>query len=188
MLVREAIAGGLDAVIVFPSGVIGPYDYRLSEMGGFILDYLRGRVKVYTDGAYDFTDVRDVARGLVAAGEKGRRGEGYLLTGEVITVRGLMDLLHRLTGIKPPSLRVPRWLARAAAVFSPLYYTFARTRPRFTSYALHVLGSNCRMDSSKARRELGYSPRPLAESVADTIKWFMEMGWAPRISLDASIV
>jgi dihydroflavonol-4-reductase len=174
--VRKSVEQGLDAVMVFPSGIIGPYDFRLSEMGHLFADFVCGRLKAYVDGAYDFVDVRDVVAGLILAAEKGRRGEGYILSGERITVKDLLLLLEQVTGVRSTARRLPMWLARTAALFAPVYYRLRRARPRFTSYSLRVLASNCLMSSAKAVRELGYSARPLRETVRNTIEWFVATG------------
>jgi len=174
--VLQGVAKGLDAVMVFPSGIIGPYDFRLSEMGALLVDCARGRLRAYVDGAYDFVDVRDVAVGLMLAAEKGRPGEGYILSGERISVADLLALLERVTGVRSKARRLPTWLARFAAQFTPIYYRLRRAKPRFTSYSLRVLTSNCLMSSAKATRELGYKPRPLSETVRNTIEWFVATG------------
>jgi dihydroflavonol-4-reductase len=174
--IRESVERGLDAVMVFPSGIIGPYDFRLSEMGHLFTDFARGRLSAYVDGAYDFVDVRDVVAGLMLAAEKGRRGEGYILSGERISVADLLALLERVTGVRSKARRLPMWLAQFAAQFTPLYYGLRRAKPRFTSYSLRVLASNCLMSSAKAVRELGYKPRPLSETVRNTIEWFAATG------------
>lgn len=180
--VLEGAERGLDAVIVFPSGVIGPYDFNRSEMGQLILDFAHGKLPAYLDGAYDFVDVRNVAGGVVRACQKGRPGEGYILSGEIVSVPRLMALLQELTGVRAPSLRLPRWVARAAARFSPLFYAVAGTRPRFTSYSVRVLGSNCLISCDKARRELDYVPRPIRETLADTVQWFRTNGMLQTVA------
>lgn len=174
--IRKSVEQGLDAVMVFPSGIIGPYDFRLSEMGHLFVDFARGRLRAYVDGAYDFVDVRDVVAGLILAARRGRRGEGYILSGERVSVRGLFALLEQVTGVQAKARRLPFGVARLAAWFAPAYYRLRRAKPRFTSYSLRVLRSNCLMDSSKAARELGYAPRPLAVTVKDTIDWFVATG------------
>ena len=174
--IRKCVERGLDAVMAFPSGIIGPYDFRLSEMGHLFTDFARGRLKAYVDGAYDFVDVRDVVAGLILAAEKGRRGEGYILSGEKVSVKGLLALLEQVTGVRSEAQRLPLRIARLAARFAPAYYRLRRAKPRFTSYSLRVLASNCLMSSAKASRELGYAPRPLAETIRDSIEWFVATG------------
>ncbi|MEW5873364.1 MAG: SDR family oxidoreductase [Chloroflexota bacterium] len=174
LLVQDAACLGLDAVIACPTGVIGPYDFRRSEMGCLILDAMQKRPQLYVDGAYDFVDVRDVAQGLVLAGERGRRGESYILSGEQISVRRILRLVQDALGERRALLKVPLGLARLAAIFAPLYYRLARIRPRLTPYALATLASNSVISNAKARGELGYNPRPLSETIADTVRWFRE--------------
>jgi len=174
--VRKVLEQGLDAVMVFPSGIIGPYDFRLSDMGSLFVDFAGGRLPAYVDGAYDFVDVRDVATGLMLAAEKGRPGEGYILSGEKISVKDLLTLLEQVTGVRSRARRLPMWLARIAAWFAPAYYRLRRAKPRFTSYSLRVLASNCLMSCAKAERELGYRARPLSVTVRDTIGWFVATG------------
>ncbi len=174
--VLEGVRQGLDAVLVFPSGIIGPFDFRGSEMGELILDIARGKLRAYVDGAYDFVDVRDVVQGLLLAAERGRCGDGYILSGERIAVRDLLRVVAVAAGVRTRSVRLPNWLARAAAVFSPAYYRLARRRPRFTSYSLRVLWSNCLFNRSKAEQELGYRPRPLIQSLCETVEWLRQTG------------
>jgi dihydroflavonol-4-reductase len=174
--VQRAVAAGLDAVIVCPTGVIGPYDFRGSEMGRFILDCARPGPKLLVDGAYDFVDVRDVAQGHILARANGRRGESYLLPGARLAVRTIVSLVEESVGRQGLHFHVPLWLARLAASLAPLYGRLTGTQPRFTPYSLHTITSNSEVSPRKARRELGYTSRPSRESIADALRWFMEQG------------
>jgi dihydroflavonol-4-reductase len=171
--VLNAVGQGLDAVIACPTGVIGPYDYRGSEMGQLILDCVKLKPMFYVDGAYDFVDVRDVAQGLILASERGQAGESYILSGERLSVLGMLKTVQQVVGKRLLTLKVPMTLARFAARFTPHYYRLARVKPRFTSYSLETILSNSVISNAKARRELGYTSRPLAESLADTVRWFL---------------
>ena len=175
--VLEGVERGLDAVIIYPTGVTGPFDYRISEMGQLIIDFLNGNMKVYIDGAYDFVDVRDVARGIILAGEKGGKGESYILSGEEVSVHRLLSILHEASGLKMPYLKIPVWLARFAAVFTPYYYRLSGKKPRFTPYSINVLLGNCAISSAKARQQLGFSARPAKQSINDAVRWFRESGY-----------
>jgi dihydroflavonol-4-reductase len=172
--VIHGIEKGLDTVIVCPTGVIGPYDYKVSEMGHLILEFLLKKIKACVDGAYDFVDVRDVVRGMILANEKGRTGEGYILSGEQITIRNLYSLLENITKIKAPKFQVSCGIARAVGVLATPYYILSKTKPLFTKYSIDVLASNSLVSSEKAKRELGYSARPIKESLADAVIWFKE--------------
>ena len=172
LLVLDAAKQGLDAVIVFPTGVLGPYDFRPSYTGELILACAQGRLHAYVDGAYNFVDVRDVAAGIIAAAEKGRSGEGYILTGHNVTVRELLHAVETAAGAPAPRLRLPFGLVRAFSFLIPTYYWATRQKPLFTTYSLDVISSGCTMTNDKAERELGYRPRPFAETMDDTVRWF----------------
>jgi dihydroflavonol-4-reductase len=171
LAVLEAAKNGLDAVIVCPTGVVGPHDYRGSEMG-FVVRYAARRPPQWViDGEYDFVDVRDVAHGMILAGERGQRGECYILSGERITVTNLIQAVQGIRRQPVWMVRVPASLVQFAARFAPYYYRLTRTRPVLTPYALATLASNCNISSEKARRELGYTTRPLFETLEDTLEW-----------------
>jgi len=172
--VQKAARAGLEAVVACPTGVIGPYDYRGSMMGAVIRDAAFGKPTLYVDGGYDFVDVRDVADGLISAAENGRRSENYILSGQRISVRYLLETVREISGQNFFRLKIPFVLAKFAALFTPLYYRLAQATPRFTPYALEVLRSNSNISHAKAACELGYRPRSLYESISDTVKWFWE--------------
>lgn len=174
--VLKAVRQGLDAVIVCPTGVIGPYDFKLSQMGQFFLSFAKKKLKAYISGAFDFVDVRDVAIGHILACQKGDSGENYILSGQLITISNIMSTLQEVTGLKGPSLKMPIWLAKTVASFSPLYYQLTKTKPLFTNYSINTLIGNPLVSHTKASQELGYSPRPIKESIADAIEWFRENG------------
>jgi len=175
----EALKGvkkGLDVVVVCPTGVIGPYDFRPSEMGQLFIDFAKGRLHTYVDGAYDFVDVRDAVMGHILAFEKGQTSESYILSGERITVAKLLSILEEITGEKAPQFKVPLWLARVMVIFTAPYYSLTKTKPRFTRDSLRILRSNSFISSEKASHQLGYSHRPIREAIVDTIQWFKETG------------
>jgi dihydroflavonol-4-reductase len=143
-------------------------------MGEVIRGAAEARPMFYVEGAYDFVDVRDVADGMLAVVEKGKSGESYILSGQRMSVRYLLETVREVTGRGFPSFKIPLPLAEFAARFTPWYYRTARAIPRFTPYSLEVLQSNSVISHEKATRELGYQPRPLYESVRDAIQWFLE--------------
>ena len=174
LAVQAAACTGLDAVIACPTGVLGPYDFRQSEIGAVLHDAARGKTMAFVEGAYDFADVRDVADGLRLAAEKGRTGETYILSGGRISVRYMLATVREVTGKAFTSIRIPFGLARLAAAIMPYYYRRSRSKPRFTSLSLGVLRSNSNISHAKATRELGYQPRTLYESIADAVSWLLE--------------
>jgi dihydroflavonol-4-reductase len=174
LTVCESIKKGLDAVIVCPTGVMGPYDFKLSEMGKLFQDIISRKLKMYINGAYDFVDVRDVARGIILAGERGLTGETYILSGEQITVRGILAHLEKISGVKAPTACIPTWLARFAGLLATPYYLLSGTKPLFTAYSIDVLSSNSLVSSAKAKKELGFTARPIYDSIVDAVSWFKE--------------
>jgi len=179
LLLDEVRKGGLDAVICCPTGVIGPWDYGISNIGQMILDFASGYLKSYVRGAYDFVDVRDVARGLILAAEKGQSGRHYIFSGSQVQVPELMQELERNIGYPAPTYEIPSGIARAAGVLASIYYRLVRRRPVFTAYSIDVLGSNSQVSSARAREELGFTTRPWQESIRDHVEWFRNEGMLP---------
>lgn len=169
--VLDAVKDGLPAVIVHPSGIIGPYDRGNNHLIQLIYDYMKGRIPVCVKGGYDFVDVRDVARGCLLAAAKGRTGQCYILSGAYASVYDLLACAGKYCG-KKPLPAIPLSLARAAA---PVIEAVARRRgkrPLYTAYSLHAVASNSNFSNKKAADELGYKARPLEETVRDTVAWY----------------
>lgn len=173
-VVQKAIADGLDAVIVCPTGVIGPFDYKGSEMGTLIRNTLVSKMAFYVDGAYDFVDVRDVASGEILAGKLGEKGETYILSGEKISILDMLNQVRITFGSMIPILRVPLPIANAAAKITPFFYKLTNMKPQFTPYSLHTIRSNSEISHTKATTTLGYHPRGISESIEDTIHWLVD--------------
>ena len=179
LLLDEVHKGGLDAVICCPTGVIGPWDYGISNIGQLILDFASGHLKSYVRGAYDFVDVRDVVRGLILAAEKGQSGRHYIFSGAQVQVPELMKELERNIGYPAPTYEIPAAIARAAGVLASVYYRLIRRRPVFTAYSIDVLRSNSQVSSARAREELDFTTRPWQESIRDHIEWFRTENMLP---------
>lgn len=182
LAVLDAVKEGLDAIIVCPTGVIGPYDYRKSEMGSLLLEWTRQTPHFLIDGAYDFVDVRDVARGHILAAERGRKGEIYILSGERLDLAELHGLVNETTGRMARFTRIPMSIARAAAQIAPSFYRMLKKKPAFTPYSLETVQSNSHFSNQKAKKELGYNPRSLKQTVDDTLRWFVENSHIWQIS------
>lgn len=178
-LVLQAIEKGLDAVIVHPSGIVGPFDFSPSPIGQMIIDYAHRKLPAYVEGAYDYVDVRSVASGIIAAAEKAKAGERFILSGEKLTVSEMMMLLEEILKIKRPKLRLPMALAKVVAPLAELYYRKFKKPPRFTKYSLQVLASNPLISSKKAQSQLNYKPIALKQTFADTVQWFKSQGVLP---------
>jgi dihydroflavonol-4-reductase len=176
VIVREAVAAGLDVVTVNPTAIVGPYDFRPSRLGEVMLDLYHRRMAGLVAGGFDWVDVRDVAASVIAAGERGARGGRYLLPGEWRTVVELAELVEAQTGIKRPRFVSPMWLARGAAPFAVGWARLVKRRPLFTPNSLVALRNHKQISSARARAELGHTTRPLADTVRDAFAWFGEHG------------
>jgi len=170
--VFAAAKQGMDIVIVHPTGVIGPYDSLISHTGQMIRDYIAGRyLGCFFRGAYDFVDVRDVSQGLILAWKKGRAGQNYILSGSRVTIRDLFSQLSEITGRQKPGVRLPLWLVRLVIPVEYLRCRIRKIKPSVTRYSLKVLLSNSHINRQKAAAELGYQPRPIHDTLADTVAW-----------------
>lgn len=174
--IHAGIASGLDAVIVNPTGVIGPYDFKPSRMGQVFLDFYHRRYGALVRGGFDWVDVRDVVAGALAAEEKGRCGENYLLPGTYLSLQDLALLIEKTTAVRTPRFFFPLWLAQPAAPFALALARLRRKEPLFTPESLAALRGNRHVSRAKAEKELGYRTRPIEATVHDTYTWFREHG------------
>ena len=165
----------LDAVIVFPGACIGPYDFKVSNVGEMVRMFMHGHFPAsIAFGAYNFVDVRDVADGMIAAAEKGRTGEGYILCGEKISTDSFITTVAEVCGKKPPRLHLSEGIVKLAAPIMEVYYKFSHATPLITRYSIRKLTANCNFSIDKAREELGYNPMSVRQSVQDMVDWIKE--------------
>ena len=177
-VVLAAVASGLHAVILNPTAILGPFDFRGSAMGEVLRALARGKLPALVAGAsYDFVDVRDVAAAALAAETRGRSGEHYLVPGTRLSLVELGGLWAEVTGRPAPRWAAPMWLARVGAAFAPSWARLRGRRPLFTSESLLVLRDRHPISGRKAESELGHCPRPIAQTLRDTFAWMREAGW-----------
>lgn len=172
LLVLQAAQQGLDAVVVCPTGVIGPYDFKRSELGEMMLSWMKKGPSLSVQGKFDFVDVRDVALGHILAAKKGKSGETYLLSGEQLQISTMRSLVQQAAGIDTTEIKFPARLAAFVAPLAEFFYKITRTKPKFTRYSIETLRSNSKISSRKAQRELGYQPRRLYDSIKETVDWW----------------
>lgn len=165
----------VDAVIVNPTYMLGPRDARPSS-GRLIVDVVRGRVPGWTPGYNNFVDVRDVARGMIAAWLRGRRGERYILAGHDMTYGEVMRRIAEAAGTRPPRLRVPRALAWLYGKWGDLVERTGREPVVNSTQVRYAYTDKFRFHSDKATRELGYRAGPLEPALRDAIAWFRAHG------------
>ncbi len=171
-LVQDAArAGRLDAVLVLPTGVLGPHDFLCSEAGQLVGLTGTRRVPIIVAGGYDWVDVRDVALGTVAAAERGRSGEAYLLNQHYLTNVELCRIVAAAAGVRAPLFALPLWVARVFAYGGLAWELVTGKRALLTPYSVHTISKAFDISSAKARAELGFSPRPLEQTLADAWRW-----------------
>ena len=164
----------LNATILYPSGVIGPYDYKISELGQVILDYMNHKLIAYVKGGYNFVDVRDIADATISAINNGKAGEGYILSGQYMSLKEMLITINKKLNRRklPPILAL--WFVKMFVPLSNLYYKSRHKKPVFSKYSLYTLSSNSNFDNTKAKNELHFTPRDARESICDAVDWFIK--------------
>jgi dihydroflavonol-4-reductase len=192
--VLRAAAEGLAVSLVLPTLPLGPRDRAPTPSGRLVLDFLNGRVPGYVDTVLNVVHVDDVARGHILALERGAVGRSYILGGENFSFKRLLSELATTTGLREPTLRVPRAVSLAVAWLSDtLEGRLLRHHPAVPLEAARMSTTQMAFDDARARNELGYSPRPSVEAIEDSARWFVENGyvsarrsskivWAPSVS------
>jgi dihydroflavonol-4-reductase len=172
--VLKAVKEGLNAVILNPTAVIGPFDYRDSLLGQALLKIYQNKLPFLVSGGYNWVDVRDVVSASIQAVESGRKGENYILSGEFCSLQVLSAMISTLSGCRIP-LIVPVSLARLACPFFKVYSLATKKKPLYTYQSLNILvNSPVNISNAKAGKELGYEPRPLELTLRDTFDWYRE--------------
>ena len=165
---------GLKACVVYPTGIFGPNDYAVSETTSTIIKILKGEMPIGIDGSFNLVDVRDLAAGCIAAADKGRIGEGYILGNDVIRFKDLNKILVQETGCKSIKFFLPIFLAEMIAKRMEKKAEKTGEMPLMTTFSVYNLKRNNVFDYSKAINELGYRTRPMHQTLRDQIKWLKE--------------
>jgi dihydroflavonol-4-reductase len=172
---REALefaARGFDVVIVNPTAPVGDRDFKPTPTGRIVLDFMRGAMPAFLDTGLNVVDVRDVAEGHLAACERGRRGERYILGAENLTLQEIFLALAGIAGRQAPKLRIPYAAAYAAGVVSTAWAGVTGREPRAPLDGVRMARKKMWVKHDKAARELGYRPNPAAGALERAVKWF----------------
>ena len=172
-MVLDAAKEGLNAVVLHPSAIIGPYDLTgKNHVVNQVSDYINGKMPAYVEGTFDFVDVRDVAKGCLQACEKGRSGETYILSNSRYTFKEFLYTIKEANGGNGKAIpKLPMGFVMKIAPIMEWSGKKNGKTPLFSKYTLRKLTGNSRFSHDKATRELGYIPRDLLESVNDTVAW-----------------
>ncbi len=167
---------GFPVVIVNPTAPVGDHDFKPTPTGKVIVDFVRGAMPAYLDTGLNVVDVRDVALGHLAACERGRVGERYILGAENMTLRQIFEALSPIAGRKPPSVQIPYAVAYAAGVVSTAWANLTGQEPRAPLDGVKMARKKMWVRHEKAARELGYAPGPAAGALARAVEWFRANG------------
>lgn len=174
-LVMEATREGLNAVILCPTAVIGPYDSRGSLLGQALLKIYTNKLPALVAGGYNWVDVRDVASAAIESIENGRSGEKYILSGHYCDLKELSEEIGKISKSKTPSIIVPIYLARITTPFLAIYSFLTKTTPLYTAQSLGIIeNSPQNISNIKAQKDLAYQPRPLTQTLIDTFLWYKQ--------------
>ena len=176
-IVRAAIREGLDAIIINPGGMLGPNDFKPSHFGTTILSIATGKLPALVNAGLSWVDIRDVAEGMINACENARAGSKYILSGNWVSLVYIAQQIANITGVEPPRLVLPLWIAKTGAPMVTFFDRIRGRHPLFTPISMKELESNPNISYAKASRELGYKPRPLEQTIADTVDWFHRNGF-----------
>ena len=174
--VLDAAHAGLNACVVHPSGIIGPNDPAIGQTTRTLTQILNGEMPIGMAGSFNMVDVRDLAAGTIAAADKGRKGECYILSNDEVTLKEMCRMLKEDTGCKGCKFYLPLSFAHLAAKQMEKSAAKKGTKPVLTEFAVYNLERNNAFDCSKAMNELGFAPRPYAETLHDTAAWLKTTG------------
>ncbi len=167
---------GLKACIVHPSGILGPNDHAVGETTSTLLQIIKGEMPMGMQGSFNLCDVRDLAAGTIAAVDRGRVGECYILANEPVTLKELCEMLHDECDAKKIKFYLPLGLANTIAKGLEKQAEKSGKKPLMTTFSVYNLARNTVFDYSKARRELGYTTRSYRETIHDEVQWMAEEG------------
>ena len=166
--VMSLIHKDLPAIIVHPSGIIGPYDDGHSHLVALLMEYFNGKLTSIVKGGYDFVDVRDVVDGILKAVDKGRVGECYILSNRYYSIQEILNIASEVTGKKPIKRVLPSWFVKIFAPIAEIWYKIRKKTPLFTKYAISTINSKERFSHEKADKELDYTNRDIKNTVKST--------------------
>ncbi|MBI5247085.1 MAG: NAD-dependent epimerase/dehydratase family protein [Elusimicrobia bacterium] len=169
---------GLPVVIVNPAAPIGPYDIKPTPTGKMVVDFLNGRIPSYIDTGLNIVHVEDVAMGHWLAAQKGRIGERYILGGENLTLKQVLDLLAEVSGLPGPRFKTPYAVALAFGAVDTAIAVLRGTTPMAPLDAIKMAKHYMWFLSEKAKKELGFAPRPARVALRDAVEWYRANGYA----------
>lgn len=184
MAEREALQAakdGLPVIVAMPTTPVGPWDWKPTPTGKIILDFLNGKMPGYVETGLNFVGVEECAAGHLLASEKGKVGERYLLGAENLTLKGLLDTLAKITGLRAPSMKIPHGLALGVAYMNTGFSRLLGKEPQIPVEGVKIARHKMFVDASRAQRELGFQPGSVAAALERAARWYHANGYVlPR--------
>lgn len=172
---------GLKACVVHPSGILGPEDHAMGETSRTVLQIIRGEMPIGMQGSFNLCDVRDLAAGTIAAVDKGRIGECYILANEPVTLKEICQMLRKECKAKRIALYLPLGFANKIAQRMEKKAEKNGKKPMMTTFSVYNLARNNVFDYSKAQKELGYTTRPYQQTIHDEVQWMIKEGMIEKL-------
>jgi dihydroflavonol-4-reductase len=175
--VLQAAKDGLPVIVAMPTTPVGPWDWKPTPTGKIILDFLNGKMPGYVETGLNFVGVEECAAGHLLAAEKGRIGERYLLGAENLTLKQLLDALARITGLAAPAMKIPHRVALGVAYVESAFSRLIGKEPQIPVEGVKIAQHMMFVDCSRAKKELGFAPSPVAGALERAVKWYRENGY-----------
>jgi len=176
----SAAKSGLPVIVAMPTTPVGPWDWKPTPTGKIILDFLNGKMPGYVETGLNFVGVEDCAAGHLLIAEKGKVGERYLLGGENLTLKQMLDALSKITGLPAPKLKIPHGLALGVAYASTVFSRLLGREPGIPVEGVKIARHMMFVDCSRARRELGFKAGPLAAALERAVRWYEANGYIAK--------
>lgn len=176
----DAAKAGLPVIVAMPTTPVGPWDWKPTPTGKIIVDFLNGKMPGYVETGLNFVGVEECAAGHLLVAEKGKIGERYLLGGENLTLKGMLDILASLTGLPAPKLKIPHGLALGVAYAETAFSRLIRREPQIPVEGVKIARHMMFVDTSRAQRELGFAPGPVAAALDRAVRWYQANGYVSK--------
>jgi dihydroflavonol-4-reductase len=175
--VLKAAKDGLPVIVAMPTTPVGPWDWKPTPTGKIILDFLNGKMPGYVETGLNFVGVEECAAGHLLVAEKGKIGERYLLGAENLTLKQLLDALARITGLAAPTMKIPHGVALGLAYVESAFSRLIGKEPQIPVEGVKIAQHMMFVDCSRAKKELGFAPSPVAGALERAVKWYRENGY-----------
>ncbi len=175
--VLAAAREGLPALVAMPTTPVGPWDWKPTPTGKIILDFLNGKMPGYVETGLNFVGAEECAAGHLLVSEKGKVGERYLLGAENLTLKGLLDVLARITGLRAPSMKIPHGVALGVAYVESAFSRLVGKEPQIPVEGVKIAQHKMFVDASRAVRELGFQPGSVTSALERAVRWYQANGY-----------